>query len=88
MCQVLDQSVFPTGWTSRRLLRETIYFEDKTHRFELRRYPVTHPNFKKNGNYCLSIIKPEVITDQRSFRSLDIPLKECYVVPLYDQISW
>ena len=86
--QVLDRSVFPKDWTSRRLLRETIYLEDATNRFELKRYPSHHPQYKKNGNYCLSIVKPAYITTYADTYSMKIPLDTDSTVPLYDQISW
>ena len=88
ICQVLDRSVFPKDWTSRRLLHETIYLEDSNNRYELKRYPSHHPQYKKNGNYCLSIVKPEYIIPYANAHSMKVPLDQQFTTPLYNQISW
>lgn len=79
--------MFPEEWTSHRLLTETIYFADSSDQYELKRYPITDSHYRRNGNYCLSLVRPEGFGTNR-LSDISIPLRAQMVVPLHDHISW
>ncbi|KAK8796287.1 histone deacetylation protein [Blastocystis sp. subtype 4] len=88
VCQVLDRGVFPRDWTSHRLLQETIYFDDASDRYELKRYAQDDPHYRKNENYCLSLVRPNFIFDSSTMQHVHIPFDDEMVIPLRDHISW
>ena len=60
--------MYPREWTSYRLRWQTIYFEDESDRYELKRYSRKDPNYAPSSNYCLSVIKPSFIFDKRRMK--------------------
>ncbi|KAK8826885.1 hypothetical protein WA556_004472 [Blastocystis sp. ATCC 50177/Nand II] len=53
--QVLDRGVYPQDWTSYRMRWQTLYFEDESDRYELKRYAPSDEHYIPHLNYCLSI---------------------------------
>ena len=48
---------------------QTLYFEDESDRYELKRYAPSDEHYIPHLNYCLSVVKPQFIFDRQQMRT-------------------
>lgn len=48
---------------------QTLYFEDASDRYELKRYAPIDKHYIPHKNYCLSVVKPQYIFDKERMKT-------------------